>query len=200
MEPAINIWTMKLAHWHLKVKEVKIMKCINCKTENIMKADYCKACGRQFTPQEKEAAYNKTLFGIIDKILDLKSYITLDFITGSNLFKAATLIVIILYSLIVLKINGNRIRILESPRYEVEYNKNTDKYFLVTEDEYVNLSLYIPEKTRQITVFTLDDNEEIISRQDYSPEDEITLAYQPNQHYAIADDKQQLELFVIITE
>ena len=32
------------------------MKCKNCKTENILKADYCKNCGHQFTENEKKKA------------------------------------------------------------------------------------------------------------------------------------------------
>ena len=44
------------------------MFCKKCNTENLMKAEYCQACGNQFTPEEKNAAYEKTIFGKFEKL------------------------------------------------------------------------------------------------------------------------------------
>ena len=174
------------------------MKCKNCKTENILKADYCKACGSPFTQEEKDKAYNRTLFGIIDKIGDLKSYITLDFITGNRWFKIVSLIGLILYSFLVLKINGNQLRILDSRDYDIEYNKTTKEYYLITDEKQIGLELYIPEKAENIQVVTVDSNDKVVNTASYKTTDQVTITYSTDKHYIVQTDKQQLELFVIM--
>lgn len=174
------------------------MKCKNCKTENIMKADYCKACGYQFTEKEKKRAYNRTVFGIIDNVLNLKSYITFDFITGNRWFKAASLLFLILYSVLVLKLNGSQIRILDSRDYDVEYNKTTKEYFLVTDEKQIGLNLYVPEKTDKVNLITVDSNDKLINEKEYSIDENIMLLYNDKEHYIIQSGRQELELYVIM--
>ena len=174
------------------------MKCKNCKTENILKADYCKGCGHQFTEKEKKKAYSRTVFGLIDNILNLKSYITFDFITGNKWFKAASLLVLVLYSILVLKINGNQMRILDSRDYDVEYNKTTKEYYLVTDENQISLELYIPEKTDKITLVTVDKEDNMVNKAEYNTDQQLTLSYNKNYHYIVQNNKQQLEMYVII--
>ena len=35
------------------------MKCHKCKSENILKANFCQECGEKFTSKEKEEAYKR---------------------------------------------------------------------------------------------------------------------------------------------
>jgi len=182
----------------IQVNGVLFMKCKNCKTENIMKADYCKACGHQFTEKEKKKAYNRTVFGIIDNVLNLKSYITFDFITGNRWFKVASLLFLILYSVLVLKLNGSQIRILDSRDYDVEYNKTTKEYFLVTDEKQIGLNLYIPEKTDKVNLITVDSNDKLINEKEYSIDENIMLLYNDKEHYIIQSGRQELELYVIM--
>lgn len=174
------------------------MKCKNCKTENILKADYCKACGNQFTEKEKKKAYNRTVFGLIDNILNLKSYITFDFITGNKWFKAVSLLVLVLYSFLVFKINGNQMRILDSRDYDVEYNKTTKEYYLVTDETEIGLELYIPEKVEKITLVTVDKNENMVNKTAYDTNQQPILSYNKNYHYIVQSNKQQMEMYVIM--
>ena len=44
------------------------MLCKKCNTENLLKADYCQSCGNIFTQEEKDAAYEKTIFGKYEKV------------------------------------------------------------------------------------------------------------------------------------
>ena len=174
------------------------MKCKNCKTDNILKADYCKACGHQFTEKEKQKAYNKTVFGIIDKILSIKSHITFDFITGNRWFKVVSLLGLILYSFLVLKINGTQMRILDSREYDIEYNKTTKEYFLVTDENQIGLKLYIPEKAEKINLLTVDSNDTQLSNKEYQTDEKVTLTYNSDRHYIVQADRQQLEIYIIM--
>lgn len=174
------------------------MKCKNCKTENIMKADYCKACGYQFAEKEKKKAYNRTIFGLIDNILNIKSYITFDFITGNRWFKVISLIVLIMYSLLVLKINDSELRILDTRDYDIEYNKTTKEYYLVTDKTTTGLKLYVPEKNKEINLITVDKNDKQLNRKVYKTDQQVTVSYTSDSHYIIQAGKQQLEFYLIM--
>ena len=58
----------------VKQKGSGIMKCKHCKTKNITKAHYCKHCGSPFIQEDRDKAYNRTIFGILTNIRKLKSY------------------------------------------------------------------------------------------------------------------------------
>ncbi len=174
------------------------MKCKNCKTENILKADYCKSCGYKFSEKEKKKAYNRTVFGIIDNVLNLKSYITFDFITGNRWFKVISLVGLILYSLLVLKVNDSKLRILDSGDYDIEYNKTTKEYYLVTEETNIGLELYVPEKNKEINLITVDKNDKQLNSTVYKTDQQVTVSYTSDSHYIIQAGKQQLEFFVIM--
>ncbi len=174
------------------------MKCKNCNTENILKADYCKSCGNHFTREEKDAAYDKTIFGKIDKISDLWSKLKLENITGNRWFKVFSLAGLAVYCVIVMTINGRSMRILDSDMYEIDYAKRSGRYYLITEENTVGLNLYLPPKTEGVTVATVDENNYQIDRQEYMSDEGIVLTYTQDYHYIISSDKQQIELFVII--
>lgn len=42
------------------------MKCIECKTKNILEANYCKKCHHEFTKKEKKKARSHSLIGILE--------------------------------------------------------------------------------------------------------------------------------------
>lgn len=182
----------------IQLNGVLFMKCKNCKTENIMKADYCKACGYQFAEKEKKKAYNRTIFGLIDNILNIKSYITFDFITGNRWFKVISLIVLIMYSLLVLKINDSELRILDTRDYDIEYNKTTKEYYLVTDKTTTGLKLYVPEKNKEINLITVDKNDKQLNRKVYKTDQQVTVSYTSDSHYIIQAGKQQLEFYLIM--
>ena len=71
------------------------MICKECGTKNITKAQFCVHCGSAFTDEERQKAYDRTIFGKIEKLEKWKGYITLDFITGHPVFKTLVLIAIL---------------------------------------------------------------------------------------------------------
>jgi hypothetical protein len=44
------------------------MKCSKCGNENIIKACYCSGCANEFSEKERKDAYNKTIYGKIEKL------------------------------------------------------------------------------------------------------------------------------------
>ena len=67
------------------------MKCTNCNTENLRKANYCKNCGQAFTQQEKDEARRRSVVGRLEKAEEvkgkadkLKDILSLNFITDNE--------------------------------------------------------------------------------------------------------------------
>ena len=178
------------------------MFCKKCNTENLMKAEYCQACGNQFTPEEKNAAYEKTIFGKFEKLEKYISYLfPVEVIKGNKFFRLAVLIVIILYSVFMAGASGKYIRIEESDSYEVLYNEAENAYYLVSETDYVNAQLFIPKKATGLTVHTVDENSIAVMSQIYNLDDSITLSIDDDMHYIIQADfekeSQSIEVYVI---
>ena len=48
------------------------MKCKNCNTDNLLKANYCKHCGTAFTQQEKDDARKASVVGRLEQAEELK--------------------------------------------------------------------------------------------------------------------------------
>ena len=93
------------------------MICKNCHTENITKAKFCQHCGSAFTDEQREEAYDRTIFGMIDKLEKWKGYITLEAITGHPVFKTLILVAILIWGLLLGRTNGNQMLILENEAY-----------------------------------------------------------------------------------
>ncbi len=178
------------------------MLCKKCNTENLLKADYCQACGNKFTQEEKDDAYGKTIFGKFEKLEEYISYLKpVELIKGNKFFRIGVLVVIVLYSLFVLKTNGNNLRIEESSNYEVLMNKDTQAYFLVSETASVNVDLHIPRKAESLTVYNVDNNGEILYSENYALESGLSLAVSEDYHYVIQanfeKDVQSIEVYVV---
>lgn len=173
------------------------MKCTNCNTENLLKACYCKECGQRFTKEEKQAAYDKTVFGIIDRIENLWGYLNLDFITGSRWFQLATIGVLAVYMAFVLITNGSKMKIMDSPDYDVAYLTDTKVWCISTGLDYVNVELYIPGKAETVDVITVDSSNVLVSQDTYSVEDSIVLMQNENLRYIVQAADKQMEVFVV---
>ena len=175
------------------------MYCKKCWQRNIIKAEYCRGCGEPFTDEQREAAYNKTVFGWIDKFLELKAWTTLDPITGSKWFRIAVLAGIALYALAVLLVNGTHMRIMNSPDYDVQLNTSTGIYTLETETPTVALRLYLPQKVESYDVLTVTTDGQLLEQLTLDPEESPVLMYQPGTHYVVQTHNEHLQLQVQLT-
>jgi uncharacterized membrane protein YvbJ len=76
------------------------MKCRTCGYDNLLKANYCRSCGRAFTAEEKEAAKKASLGGkmekteeVVKRVKTVKDILTLSFLTD-NVFVRIFLILL----------------------------------------------------------------------------------------------------------
>lgn len=161
------------------------MKCHKCKSENVLKANYCQECGEKFTEKEKEEAYNKTFFGKIDSIKKIKDIATLNAITSNIIFKIASLLVVLGIGLYFLFTMGINTKILNSKDYEIFYNKKNTEYYLIVDDnkDSIELNLYRPNRTKEMTIYTYDLNNKEKTKTAVSKDDKITLnTYKEDYH------------------
>ncbi len=170
------------------------MYCKKCWHRNVLKAEHCRCCGAPFSEEEREAAYKKTPFGWIDRILQWKAWAMLEPITGNTVVRILVLVGIALYALAVLLVNGSHMRIMQSADYDVQVNTETGVYTLVSEQPAVALRLYIPGKVDSFEVLKLDGAGQTMLESRYAPEDEVILEYEPAVQYLIRTPEEQLLL------
>jgi len=162
-----------------------IMKCNQCGHKNLYKANYCEKCGHKFDETIKSKAYDKTIYGLINKLEDLYSWLTLDKIFGNTYLKIFLLIVILFSTCTKIIQNGNNFIIKDNESYEVQYNKQKNQYYIISNEYYIDLSMYIPKKTESIVVTEYSINNEMLSSFSYTIEDSITLLNEQDKYYVI---------------
>ncbi len=178
------------------------MKCVKCKKENITKANYCKTCGSQFSKEEQEKARKKTLVGKIERLEKAYNLCTLKAITGSTIFKVISLLIVLLIGLYFLFNFGNKVKLLESPEYKIEYNTKLKEYYLLVKNDEVDLNLFVPNKIDNLGVKIVNKNNQEISRTEYEKNDEIKLFANGEDYYYLIDDNKVddiLKIFVYRT-
>ena len=176
------------------------MKCTKCGHENLLKAQYCSSCGYRFSDEERQAAYDATVWGKLDKISEAKDWITLNKITGNKFFRIAVLALIILWGIMSGGNRGDRMMILESDDYAVRYNSNQNEYYVFTDKDEVDLNLYIPGTPQGISVSseTLDGSS--IDQEEYEIGERITLIKSDGILYRVTGEyeKNEKELDLIV--
>ncbi len=161
------------------------MKCHKCNSENVLKANYCQKCGEKFTDEDKEKAYNKTIFGKIDALIKIKDIATLNAITGSIVFKIVSLLIVLGIGLYFLFTMGINTKILNSKDYRIFYNKESSEYYLLVDDnkESIQLNLYRPNRTKEMTIYTYDLDDKEKTKTIVSKDDKVILnTYQDDYH------------------
>ena len=169
------------------------MKCKECGHENLTKAQYCSSCGYKFTDKERQAAYDATFFGKLDKLEDIKGWVTLSKITGSKYAKIGLILLIILWGIMSKSNMGTEMMILESDDYTVRYNSNLDEYYIFTEKDEVDLNLYLPGKPEGITVTSNDLDGSEFAQKEYAIGERVTLVKSDAVLYNVAGNYEKLE-------
>lgn len=163
------------------------MICKNCKTKNITKAQYCRNCGNAFTDEQRQAAYDRTIFGKIDKLEEWKGYVTLEFITGHPIFKIVVLVAILVWGIFLGRTNGNQMLILESDAYQVQQNVTTGEYYVLTEQDSVSLALYLPRKAEAVQLQAIV-NDAVVQEKSFAAEEQPRLESGAAEYYYITAD------------
>ena len=170
------------------------MKCTNCNTENLRKANYCKNCGQAFTQREKDAAHSQSVVGKLEKVEEVKGkadkvkdILSLSFITDNVWVRLALIVLPFVFSLVIgggAK-GGDTMKIRDNGQYDVYYNTATQEYFVEIDSGSVNLSLYVPMGTQQINVYFKESTGYEYQSGSYGLEDAITVSENSNGYYTI---------------
>lgn len=124
------------------------MKCSKCKDINIDKANYCKKYGYHFTENEQKKAHRKTLFGKLEMLEKAYSVCSLKIITDSLIFKIGSLLLMTIIGIMLFTNMENKLRILDSDNYQVQYNTKLDEYYLILYEDETKLNLYKPDNIK----------------------------------------------------
>lgn len=163
------------------------MICKNCQTKNITKAQFCHNCGSAFTDEQRQKAYDRTIFGKIDKLEKWKGYITLDVITGHPIFKTVVLVAILLWGLFLGRTNGDQMLILESQTYQVQQNATTGEYYVLTSQDSVSVSLYLPRQAETVQLQAIVDGN-VTQEQSFAADEQPRLECGVAEYYYITAD------------
>ena len=163
------------------------MICKNCQKNNITKAKFCRRCGHAFTDEQRQQAYDRTIYGRIDKLEKWKGYITLEAITGHPIFKTVVLVAILIWGLLLGRTNGNQMLILESDAYRVQQYATTGDYYVLTQQPSVSVSLYLPQQVESLQLQAIVDGE-VVKEQSFAAEEQPYLESGAADYYFITAD------------
>lgn len=178
------------------------MKCCKCKNNNIIKANYCKKCGHKFTEEEKKKAKGKTFVGKLEKIEKAYEVCTLKIITDHIAYKIISFLIVLGIGIYFLVTYGLNVRFLTSKNYEIKYNENLKEYYIITDKTKVSLELFIPNRTKNITVIHYDENDSFVEETSYKPSSKIILQTKEDDYYVVEsmysnDEKDSFKLYVL---
>ena len=148
-------------------------------------AKYCCACGKPFTEEERKAAYDQTVYGKIDMARKVKDAATLSIITDSLWFRFLTLILIIAVGIWLRASGVNALRLESGEGYRLEYLKETDAYYVISEGDAADLRLVVPNRTTSLMTEELDAQGELISRTEYRTDEAVSLSVSGTNHYVL---------------
>ncbi len=178
------------------------MKCPKCNKKNITKASYCINCKYEFTEEEQEKAYSKTIYGRLESIQEWYYHLTLSTITDHIAFKILMVLIVLGLGIFYYYTRGINTSIISSEQYEVYYNDNKQEYYLVTPDDLneINLELYIPNRVNELYIEHYNINDKLIESSKYDEENDIMFKSYNNDYYvlkSIYDKKIDLMKFYI---
>lgn len=161
------------------------MKCTKCGCQNITKANYCRQCGNAYTEEDRKKAYNQTLYGKLDQLSNLKAIVSLEVITSNKLFRALVIVAILWMGYYISASDNRKLQILESDDYTIEYNTVENEYYLDTDKNSIELSLYVPQEYQELSLRQFDQNDVLLNEQKCSLEDNLVLNNSAQCYYII---------------
>lgn len=128
------------------------MKCEKCGAPLRYKDKYCNVCGEKASNEKYDEFYEKTLWGVLDKINDDWETLSFKKLVDNWVVKLLVLAAVLIWGFFDSYTGLTNIRFLSSETYQVEYNKLDDEYYIRTDRKEVNLNLYIPRYTEKISI------------------------------------------------
>lgn len=178
------------------------MKCIKCRTINVHNANYCKKCAYKFSKQEQEAAEKWTFIGMLKRYEKFKKNIKFGWLLDHWAFKVGSVLGVLLIGISFMLTNGTSFKVAESDNYKVEYNEKLDEYYLYSDKDKVELSLYIPRSVDSLNIKHYDENEKIFRDDEFGVTDNIVLYGNLDKDYYVLEakynenDSDKIKLFI----
>ena len=163
------------------------MKCPKCNFKNHYLASYCNNCGYKYNDKEKEKSENRSFIGLLKGIDKLMSILDLSIINDKWYYKLVTLLGVLFIGFITFTNYGNHLKLVNSNEYKIEYNTNSNEYYLLSNNKEINLSLFIPNKVKKININYYDNNDNLINSNTYDSNSEIKLISSSNNDYYILE-------------
>ncbi len=165
----------------------KSLKCIKCTTDNIISANYCKNCGYHFSKGEQKAAKRWTLVWFLEGIDTIKGIPKFGFITGSKIYKVGSIVFILLVGLYFFMTKGVHLKLEESPFYQIDYHTELSEYYLYTEQDQIELHLYVPNRAKHVSVQYMDENNQVLDTFSWDEKQSIVLSSQGKGDYYLLE-------------
>ena len=162
------------------------MRCRNCGRENLLRANYCAECGAPFAQEQRDAAYSRTVYAKLDWLDDAWQTLKLDKITGNLFFRIAVLALIVLVGWSNIRDHGaTDFSVLDGEDYEVQYNAAAQEFYILSQEDTVTVSLYVPGKAEDLQVDCLNIAGEVLESVQYEVGVDIALENRQRAHYRI---------------
>ena len=184
------------------------MKCRTCGYDNLLKANFCRCCGTEFTADEKEAAKKASLGGrmeqtekVVKRIITVKDILTLSFLTKNVFVRTLLILLPLLTAVYAGQMSPAGLTILEDEAYVIHQNTETQEYYVDTEAQMVNLKLYVPKDTESVEVTYYADDSTPSYSNTYSLSDSISVNAVTQGYYVvtahIAAEDQSITLYTV---
>ena len=176
------------------------MKCKKCQYQNASQANYCYACGQEFTKEEQKKAREKSFWYKLAKLKDRYDTITLSKITGSKAFQIGTIIGTILIGGYFILQNGYQFQLKESDAYTYEYNTLDKEYYVYLKERESTLNLYAPKSVEKFYVKYYQEDHSLIEEHTYEQLENIQVEVNnqnPKNYYTISYDQKETPINTI---
>ena len=146
------------------------MNCQNCNKEIPSGADYCNFCGEKIADSVKKENYSHTIWGKIQFLIDTYETLSLGKLTGHWIFKTLIIVVLVIATYFGFYGDAAKMKFTESNIYRIQYNVETEEYYIISEADSFSLGLYIP-RIADIIRYTGYNGEEICQTLEFAPEE-----------------------------
>lgn len=144
------------------------MNCQSCNKEIPSGADYCNFCGEKITDDVKKENYKKTIWGKFQHYIDIYETLSLSKLTGHWAFKTIVIIALVVATYFGFYGDAWKMKFTETDIYAIQYNIETDEYYILSDVEKFSLGLYIPKTADKIRYKGYLDGESVFA-EEYTP-------------------------------
>ena len=115
---------------------------------------------------------------------------------NNRIFRVALLILLIIGG-IYINTNKEQYAIIPGEEYRVEYNQSLNEYYLYTDDDYINLKLYLTNDVSTVVVNTYSYDDIAISNATYGVNDRIILNRDIDGYYEIIENDISFNVYIV---